>query len=62
MTLWEALKESRNTASVYLVKQIGSVQPIREIVMNMGVNADARYPNGQFRLPKTRQYVLVQPI
>jgi penicillin-binding protein 1A len=53
MTLWDALKESRNTASVYLMKQIGSTQPVREIVHEMGIDVDAKYPNGQFRLPKT---------
>ena len=53
MTLWDALKESRNTASVYLMKSIGSTQPVREIVHEMGIDVDAKYPNGQFRLPKT---------
>ena len=52
MTLWDALKESRNTASVYLMKQIGSTQPVREIVHEMGVDVD-KSVNGQFRLPKT---------
>lgn len=53
MTLWDALKESRNTASVYLMKSIGSTQPVREIVHEMGIDVDAKYANGQFRLPKT---------
>lgn len=51
--LWEALKESRNTASVYLMKQIGSTQPVREKVREMGVDVDAKYANGQLRLPKS---------
>ncbi len=53
MTLWDALKESRNTASVYLMKSIGSTQPVREIMHEMGIDVDAKYSNGQFRLPKT---------
>jgi penicillin-binding protein 1A len=52
-TLLDALKESRNTASVYLMKQITSTQPVREIVQEMGINVDAKYPNGQLRIPKT---------
>ena len=51
-TLWEALKESRNTASVFLMKQLGSTQPVREKVREMGVDVDAHYTNGQLRLPK----------
>jgi penicillin-binding protein 1A len=53
LTFWEALKESRNTASVYLVKQMGSTQPIREIVHEMGIDVDAKHLNGQLRVPKT---------
>jgi penicillin-binding protein 1A len=53
MTLWDALKESRNTASVYLMKSIGSTQPVREVVHEMGIDVDAKLSNGQFRLPKT---------
>ena len=53
MTLWDALKESKNNASVKLVKDMQSVQPIRDIVREMGIDADAKYPNGQFRIPKS---------
>jgi penicillin-binding protein 1A len=52
-SLWDALKESRNTASVYLMKQIGSTQPVREKLREMGVEIDAKYSNGQLRLPKS---------
>lgn len=52
-TLWEALKESRNSASVYLMKQIGSTQPVREKMREMGIDVDAKYNNGQLRLPKS---------
>lgn len=52
-TLWEALKESRNSASVYLMKQIGSTQPVREKMREMGIDVDAKYGNGQLRLPKS---------
>ena len=52
MTLWDALKESKNTASVRLVKDMQSVQPIREIVREMYIDVDKKYPNGQLRVPK----------
>jgi penicillin-binding protein 1A len=53
MTLWDALKESRNTASVYLMKRLGSTQPVREIVREMGIDVDAKRANGTLRVPKS---------
>jgi penicillin-binding protein 1A len=53
MTLWDALKESRNTASVYLMKRMGSTQPVRDIVREMGIDVDAKRPNGTLRVPKS---------
>jgi penicillin-binding protein 1A len=61
MTLWDALKESRNTASVYLMKRLGSTQPVREIVQNMGIEVDAKSANGQLRIPKTPSICLGSP-
>jgi penicillin-binding protein 1A len=58
LTLWDALKESKNTASVALVKEMGSTQPIREIVREMGIDVDAKYPNGNLRVPKNPAIVL----
>ena len=51
-TLWEALKESKNTVSVNLMKKIGSTQPVREIVANMGIDVDAKVMNN-LRVPKS---------
>ena len=58
MTLWDALKESKNTASVALVKEMGSTQPIREIVREMGIDVDAKSSNGSLRVPKSPAIVL----
>jgi penicillin-binding protein 1A len=58
ITLWDALKESKNTASVALVKEMGSTQPIREIVSQMGIDVDAKSSNGSFRVPKSPAIVL----
>lgn len=60
-SLWDALKESRNTASVYLMKQIGSTQPVREKVREMGVDIDAKTSSGQLRVPKTPSICLGSP-
>lgn len=39
-----ALKQSKNSISAYLMRDLGSVQPLREFVGNMGINID-RIPN-----------------
>lgn len=38
MTLAEALKKSVNSVSLYLMKDIGSTQPVRNLVDNMGID------------------------
>jgi penicillin-binding protein 1A len=52
-TLKEGLRKSKNTVSVHLMKQLGSPEPVRELVHRMGMNKDAKYPNGRYRVPKT---------
>lgn len=37
-TLFEALQKSKNTVSVYLMKQLGDVEPVRNLVNNMGLD------------------------
>ncbi len=51
LTLKEGLRKSKNTVSVYLMKQIGDTQPVRGLVHNMGIDSSARYPNGRHRVP-----------
>ncbi len=51
--LREGLRNSVNTVSVHLVKEIGDVEPIRGIVHMMGIDSTARYPNGRHRVPKS---------
>jgi len=38
MTLYEGLKESRNSVSVYLMKQLKSTRTVLELVNNMGID------------------------
>lgn len=51
-TLFDALKESKNTASVFLMKQLGSTEPVRGLMHEMGIDSTQKYPNGQYRVPK----------
>ena len=51
LTLFEGLRKSKNTVSVYLMKELGTAEPVRNLVRNMGIDVDARYPNGQLRVP-----------
>ncbi|KXK40492.1 MAG: peptidoglycan glycosyltransferase [Bacteroidetes bacterium OLB9] len=38
LTLRQALKESRNSVSVYLIKEIGNVQSVKNLVSNLGID------------------------
>ncbi len=51
--LRDGLRNSVNTVSVHLVKEIGDVEPIRGIVHQMGIDSTTRYPNGRYRVPKS---------
>lgn len=44
MTLRQALKDSKNTASVFLMKEIGNVQTVKNLVGNLGISKD-KIPN-----------------
>lgn len=52
LTLKEALKGSVNSVSAFLMKQMGSTEPIRGLLNNMGVDSTARRNDGDFRIPK----------
>lgn len=53
LTLMDALKKSKNTVSVYLMKQLGDTEPVRGLVHNMGIDSSARYPSGRLVVPKS---------
>lgn len=40
LTLRQALKESVNSVSVFLMKEIGNVKSVKKLVANMGINPD----------------------
>jgi penicillin-binding protein 1A len=50
--LKDALKESVNTVSVYLMKQLGTTAPVRGLANAMGIDSSARRNDGEYRLPK----------
>ncbi|NBB88602.1 MAG: peptidoglycan glycosyltransferase [Bacteroidetes bacterium] len=52
MTLYEALQKSKNTATVYLLKQLGDVKPILGLINNMGIDSAATLPNGRKKIPR----------
>ncbi|NND34555.1 MAG: peptidoglycan glycosyltransferase, partial [Saprospiraceae bacterium] len=44
ITLYTGLRESKNTVSVYLMKQIGDVEPVRKLAGNLGINTSKLPP------------------
>jgi penicillin-binding protein 1A len=52
MTLKEALKNSVNSVSAYLMKQMGDTEPVRGLVHNLGIDSTTRRANGEYRVPK----------
>ena len=58
LTLMDALKKSKNSVSVYLMKQLGDAAPVRGLIHNMGIDTGARYPNGRFVVPQSPSIAL----
>lgn len=52
LTLFDGLHRSKNTFSVYLMKQLGDTDPVRGLINNMGIDSSARMSNGQYRVPR----------
>ena len=50
-TLFEGLKDSRNTISVFLMQQLGNANVVRGLVHNMGIDSSARRSDGEYRVP-----------
>ena len=51
-TLIKGLKWSKNTVSVYLMKQLGSTELVRQLVHNMGLDKNKKRADGMYRIPK----------
>jgi penicillin-binding protein 1A len=52
MTLKDGLRKSKNTISVFLMKQLMDTEPVRDLVHQMGIDKNEKYPNGRFVVPK----------
>lgn len=50
VTLFQGLKKSLNSVSVYLMKELGSPKPVVNIVSRMGIDTESKYANGQKRI------------
>lgn len=58
LTLREGLRQSKNTISAFLMKQLGSVTPVLDLVHRMGIDKNDKYANGQYRLPRVPSIAL----
>jgi penicillin-binding protein 1A len=50
--LFRGLKESKNTISVYLMKTLGSTEPVRLLAHQMGIDSSKKNAYGDYRVPK----------
>ncbi len=53
LTLKDGLRRSKNTVSVFLMKQLGSPMPVVNLVDNMGISKKAKRSNGRYRIPRS---------
>ncbi|MBK7408575.1 MAG: transglycosylase domain-containing protein [Saprospirales bacterium] len=51
-TLKDGLKYSKNTVSVFLMKQLMDAEPVRDLINQMGIDKEAKYPNGRLVVPR----------
>lgn len=58
LTLRQALRKSKNSVTVYLMKEIGSVEPVINMVSGMGIDTKAKYPNGSHIVPRVPSIAL----
>ncbi len=52
MTLYQGLKNSVNSVSVYLMKQLGDTEPVRSLLHSMGIDSTLRRSDGDYKIPK----------
>ena len=51
-TLFKGLQWSKNTVSVYLMKQLGDTKSVRNLVKGLGIDVDRKRTNGSLKMPK----------
>jgi penicillin-binding protein 1A len=52
-TLKDGLRHSKNTVSVFLMKQLMDTEPVRDQIHQMGIDKNAKYPNGRLVVPRS---------
>lgn len=58
LTLKDGLMKSKNTISAYLMKELGSVNPVLDLIHRMGIDKNDKYPNGRYRIPRVPSIAL----
>ena len=58
LTLMDALRKSKNSVSVFLMKQLSNTEPVRGLVHNMGIDSSARYSTGRHVVPPSPSIAL----
>lgn len=58
LTLKDGLRRSKNTISAYLMKELGSVNPVLDLVHRMGIDKNDKYSNGRYRIPRVPSIAL----
>jgi penicillin-binding protein 1A len=58
MSLYQGLKKSKNSVSVYLMKELGNVEPVRNLAANMGIPKEKipPYPSIALGTPELSLY------
>lgn len=51
MTLYDCLRQSRNTCSVFLMQQLGNANVVRGLVDQMGIDSSTVRSDGEYRVP-----------
>ncbi len=49
--MYRGLRESRNTVSVFLMKEMGNTKLVRDLARNMGIDAYQKRRDGEYRIP-----------
>lgn len=50
--LYQGLRQSKNSITVRLLKEMGTVAPIRDLMNNLGIDKNLRLPNGRLAVPE----------
>ncbi len=52
LDLYDGLRNSVNSVSVFLMKELGDTEPVRGMLHSMGIDSSQRRADGEYKLPK----------